>query len=299
MKSTFYSNGKLLLTSEYFVLDGATALAIPTKYGQTLTIHNSEENQINWKSFDEKNALWFEAVFDLKLQLASSSDENTAKTLQKILQEAQRLNNSFLNSSKGIDIHTTLDFPREWGLGSSSTLINNVAQWAGVNAFELLEKSFGGSGYDIACAQNPFPVLYSNKEKPPLVQKVELDWPFKDHLYFVYLNQKQSSKKAIGHYKKINPTAGVDIVNALTEQILKCDTLSQFENLLNEHENFISKTLQLAKIKDQLFPDFPGSIKSLGAWGGDFILATGESGKTYFKQKGYNVVIPFNEMLLS
>ena len=32
----------------------------------------------------------------------------------------------------------------------------------------------------------------------------------------------------------------------------------------------------LRKFKiDELFSDFNGSIKSLGAWGGDFILATG------------------------
>ncbi len=299
MKSSFYSNGKLLLTSEYFVLDGATALAIPTKYGQTLSIHSSEENRLNWKSYDENNNLWFESVFDLKLQLLSSSNISTAKTLLKILQEAQKLNSSFLNTSKGFDVHTKLDFPRNWGLGTSSTLINNIAQWAEVNAFELLENSFGGSGYDIACAQNPFPLLYSNKETPPAVKEVLLDWPFKDQIYFVYLNQKKSSKEAIEHYKKINPAAGVDEVNALTEQILKCDSLSHFETLLDAHENFISKTLQLPKIKDQQFPDFPGGIKSLGAWGGDFILVTGNSAKAYFKQKGYDIIIPFRDMLLS
>ena len=32
--STIFSPGKLLLTSEYVVLDGALALAVPTKWGQ-------------------------------------------------------------------------------------------------------------------------------------------------------------------------------------------------------------------------------------------------------------------------
>ena len=35
LKKDFYSNGKLLLTSEYVVLDGAIALAIPTRLGQS------------------------------------------------------------------------------------------------------------------------------------------------------------------------------------------------------------------------------------------------------------------------
>ena len=34
----FYSPGKLLLTGEYVVLDGAKSLAIPTIFGQSLNI---------------------------------------------------------------------------------------------------------------------------------------------------------------------------------------------------------------------------------------------------------------------
>ncbi len=36
--TTFRSNGKLLLTAEYLVLDGARAIALPTKLGQSLTV---------------------------------------------------------------------------------------------------------------------------------------------------------------------------------------------------------------------------------------------------------------------
>lgn len=35
---SFKSNGKLLLTGEYLVLDGAVALALPTKMGQIMTV---------------------------------------------------------------------------------------------------------------------------------------------------------------------------------------------------------------------------------------------------------------------
>ena len=34
MAGTLFSPGKLLLTSEYVVLDGALALAVPTQWGQ-------------------------------------------------------------------------------------------------------------------------------------------------------------------------------------------------------------------------------------------------------------------------
>ena len=46
MTGNFFSPGKLLLTSEYVVLDGALALALPTKLGQDFF---SEE--INEKDF--------------------------------------------------------------------------------------------------------------------------------------------------------------------------------------------------------------------------------------------------------
>ena len=43
---TFYSNGKLLITGEYVVLDGAKALALPTKFGQSLVVKQGPKNQI-------------------------------------------------------------------------------------------------------------------------------------------------------------------------------------------------------------------------------------------------------------
>ncbi|MEQ3661167.1 MAG: GHMP kinase, partial [Flavobacterium sp.] len=46
MKQTYYSNGKLLLTGEYVVLDGAKALAVPTKFGQSLSIESGINNLI-------------------------------------------------------------------------------------------------------------------------------------------------------------------------------------------------------------------------------------------------------------
>ena len=61
----FHSNGKLLLSGEYFVLDGAVALAIPTKFGQSLFVRQNSEKQISWRSLDEKNEKWFFCRFDL------------------------------------------------------------------------------------------------------------------------------------------------------------------------------------------------------------------------------------------
>jgi mevalonate kinase len=60
--NTFYSNGKLLLTGEYLVLEGATALAVPTKFGQDLSVEKIKEPQLIWGSFTNTGDCWFEAV---------------------------------------------------------------------------------------------------------------------------------------------------------------------------------------------------------------------------------------------
>jgi mevalonate kinase len=63
MKQTFYSNGKLLITGEYLVLDGAKAFALPTKFGQSLII---EEGSDQWVSYDHDGSVWFEIPFRLQ-----------------------------------------------------------------------------------------------------------------------------------------------------------------------------------------------------------------------------------------
>ena len=62
---TFYSHGKLLISAEYAVLDGALALALPTKFGQSLTVESTPEDTILWKSISNKGAVWFEAEFTI------------------------------------------------------------------------------------------------------------------------------------------------------------------------------------------------------------------------------------------
>ncbi|MBG44805.1 MAG: GHMP kinase [Aequorivita sp.] len=298
MKKKFYSNGKLLLTGEYVVLDGATALAIPTKYGQSLEVSASKKEIIHWKSLDENGALWFEDFFDLK-NFESKNRNEISETLSKILNEARKLNPDFLCENQGMHIITKLDFPRNWGLGTSSTLINNIAQWAKVDGFALLANSFGGSGYDIAAAQTDAPLLYEIKKGIPKFRKVHLSWSFTDSLFFVHLNQKQDSKEGIAKYKNSSVyEKTLQRISDISNKLLICYSLSDFEQLMNAHEEIISETINLPTIKKQLFSDYPNTIKSLGAWGGDFILASGDKNEMdYFRKKGFETIIPFDEMI--
>ncbi len=307
MKKSFYSHGKLLITAEYLVLDGVSALAVPTKKGQWLFVEENETNKIHWKSIDENGNCWFETELiqenNTIQQIETSNEENgIAATLTDILNAAKELNPNFLADDKGYIVENKLEFHRQWGLGSSSTLINNVAQWAKVDAFSLLENSFGGSGYDIACAQNDTPILYKRSEGKPTIKEVNFDPSFKENLFFVYLNQKQDSKESIKRYQSL-PLKDFDkaeaMVKEITTKLLDCSTITEFEILIDAHEEIISKIIKTPTAKSSLFSDYPGSIKSLGGWGGDFVLVTGsENDMSYFNDKGYTTIIAYSEMVL-
>lgn len=303
MKKTFFSNGKLLITSEYVVLDGAKALALPTKFGQNLTVDKGMNQKIQWTSYDYDNSFWFEDTFTFSEIKSKSIFENQPikSILITILHEAFLLNPSFLESSIGYTITTQLTFPKFWGLGTSSTLINNIAQWLQIDAYTLLKNSFGGSGYDIACAQNNSPILYQLINGKPQIEKISFEPECISNLYFVYLNQKQNSKAAIAsYYSKANTIENsIPLFDDITNSILLTTDFENFSSLLLKHETEMSTILELTTIQNSLFSDFKGTIKSLGAWGGDFVLVVSRENPTdYFREKGFETILPYSEMIL-
>ena len=112
-KKEFYAHGKLLLTGEYAVLDGALSLALPTRYGQHMEVSRLKEQRIHFRSLTMEGSVWFEE------DLFTGSDNPIAQTLERILREAQRLQADFLLEGGAI-VTTRLEFPQGWGLGSSN-----------------------------------------------------------------------------------------------------------------------------------------------------------------------------------
>jgi mevalonate kinase len=308
--TSLYSNGKLLLTGEYLVIDGAKALALPTTFGQELEINILNEPVLIWESYQNDGSQWLQVEFNLPtLKIITATFDSKrdggndilAENLLHILLEAKNLNPSFLSKKQGFLVKSNLTFPINWGLGSSSTLINNIAQWAGVDAYKLLTKTFGGSGYDIACAQNNQAITYSLKDHKPWVEKVHFDPVFKDQLFFVHLNKKQNSREGIAQYKnnKRDINTFVKQISDLTNEIIICEDLFCFEKIIVEHEKIISGIIKQKPVQAAFFSDYFGHTKSLGAWGGDFILATGnEDTPRYFEEKGFSTVISYEEMIL-
>src|SRR5690606_16054619 len=182
--SRFYSNGKLLLTGEYTVLDGAKALALPTVFGQELSVHENNSETISWNSYVWDKTVWIDVVFSFSEIIENTfvSDNSFEKKLSEILFQAYELNPKFLEKNKGYQVETQLTFPRLWGLGTSSTLINNLAKWLEINPYKLLKNTFSGSGYDIACAENDSPILFRLEEDIPIIEQVNFNPEFSDNL---------------------------------------------------------------------------------------------------------------------
>ena len=115
------------------------------------------------------------------------------------------LNPKFLsNTQQSLSVTTNLEFPEDWGLGTSSTLIYNIAKWANVDPFVLNKVSFNGSGYDIACANATLPIYYQLSDNKPIVKAAPFNPPFAKNIYFVYLRFKKDTRQGITHKKNTN-----------------------------------------------------------------------------------------------
>lgn len=300
----FYSNGKLLISGEYVVLDGALAFALPTSFGQSLHIESIEEPKVYWTSYDVDGEIWMQEQVSIKQLLSEEEDIHGSayvQTLVKVLRAAHQQNPAVLKQNSGFKVESTLTFPRLWGLGTSSTWINNVAQWFAINPYQLLQESFGGSGYDIACARHRHALVYQlTNPIHPKVELADFNPPFAQQIYFVYLNEKQSSKAGIVTYreKKGSIHKQIQHITEISNALVRTNDVEVFKGLLQEHEAIISEILEIPPIQKRLFADFKGAIKSLGAWGGDFIMAVSEEDPTdYFKNKGYATVLPYQKMI--
>ena len=298
----YYSPGKVLLTAEYAVLEGVKAIALPTKRGQSLAVKYTQNKSILWKSYTVDQQLWIDCTFDFNFNCLSSNhtDKKSINQLKHIFEVLKKMVPHF--HKDGIEISTSLEFPRNWGLGSSSTLINNLAQWLGLNPYALLDKTMGGSGYDVAAAQSDSAILYQRNKLHPKVKKINFSPAFKDHLFFVHLNQKRDSREAIASYRKGRKVSREQKyrLEKIGEQLLVAPNQNTFNNLLFEHENITATFLEELPVQEHLFADFDGQTKSLGAWGGDFILASGNKNTPdYFKKKGYATCLPFSQFILT
>ena len=303
----YHSNGKFLLSGEYLVLQGARALALPLNLGQSLevTTINDKNGMIHWDAYTPKG-FWFASIFSKHdFTVHASDDMDKADNLSRIFKAIKSLNPNILQDENDYFFTTRLEFDKDWGLGSSSTLISLLAQWANVNPYKLLKMTMGGSGYDIACATASQPIFYQIKNGTPTVETADFNPVFKDKLYFVYQGHKQSSGKEVKSFKERAKTndfsSEIAEISEISNALVKTTSYNEFCTLLTRHEAIMSHCLEQPPLKSY-YPDFQGTIKSLGAWGGDFFLAATElpenEVKEYFNGKGLEIIIRYSDITI-
>lgn len=300
----YFAHGKLLLTGEYLVMVGAKALALPLRFGQTLTVYKTaSKGLLMWNAL-QYNKVWFSCTFQLSdLSVLETTDVPVSNRLQTILKAAKKLNSSFLNTSQGYKITTNLNFDREWGLGTSSTLLANIAQWAEVNVYTLHWSVSDGSAYDIACSREKQPLIYTVEDKKPFVRTLSYNPPFRDNIYFVYIGNKQDTAHSIKRFDCDTEKYAQEIarISEITESFVNAVYIREISSLIEEHERIVSSILCIPPVKENLFSDFPGVVKSLGAWGGDFVMVVSELPKpqlyAYFRKQGLQTVFSYVEVL--
>ena len=299
MENRIYSPGKLLITSEYFVLDGALALAVPTKLGQELlyTEVQNEKSNVFWTTKVEGQN-WFTLELNYQnWEIIKTNDVERAHFIIKVLKNIQQLSKSVLQEKDSYFLRSNIEFPSDFGLGSSSTLMNNLAEWSNVDAFRLNEISLGGSGYDVAVAKQKSAILYQNQ--PRTIKKIDFKPAFLDDLILVYLNQKQDSREGINAFRSQKKSLVLrDKFSEITNEVVKCNDLDVFSELMMLHERMLSEFLNIETVKEKYFEEAPVFVKSLGAWGGDFVLSAkfGDY-KNYFLEKGFTRIFNYKGLV--
>ncbi|MFN3939421.1 MAG: GYDIA family GHMP kinase [Chitinophagales bacterium] len=301
MKS-FHANGKLLISGEYLILHGALSLAVPCKYGQRMEVEETDAEKIHWKSLLMDGDIWKEEIIDI--DTLSKKINTSDSILLQVLKTTIQLKPHFAKTLQHKKVTTHLEFPPQWGLGSSSTLIHLIAQWSGADPLTINSEIMKGSGYDIACAGANRPILFKKDAEGAIWDTVHFTPPSPEKIFFIHLNRKQNSQEAIAAFNHKNKKYAdeVDTISEISEALLFCDNFSDFLILLQEHEDVMQYVLQQEKVQTTLFSDFPGVIKSLGAWGGDFVMAASEMEekevKGYFRTKGFETIVKYNQMVL-
>jgi mevalonate kinase len=293
----FYASGKLMLFGEYLVLRGSKCLSVPLAAGQSLIIRANTSEDILWECFEGDNK-WLDILFSNTLEIISTSDKDKASVVQKLLKFILKERPPLKMSGKSFRFD--INFHRKYGFGTSATFISLLSQWSGIDPYLLLEKSFGGSGFDVATATSGTPLVYQMKERS--IKPVIIPEAIQQQLLFIYSGKKQHSAKEVLSFVKMHTSENqISQMNTIVDSVVGCEDIGTLESLMEESEILLSGILHAIPVKKMYFDDYPFAIKSLGAWGGDFIMATfrdEDAARQYFSEKDCKPIFNYKQLIL-
>lgn len=293
--------GKVMLSGEYFVLWGATAFALPSRYRQYLEVYHLPDSPSHRWDTLIRDELIFSCEIDKKNHECKNinGSASSAAYISHLIKAAHHFNATAFNQT--CHFITRLTFQPEWGLGSSSSLIVNMARFIGADAFALHRMLSQGSGYDVACALYEKPLLFKNPVRPEIYFS-ELNYDFTNHLSFLALKIKQDSQAAVKDILSRRPPEDVlNKASAISLAMARSKNLEEFDALLKEFMHLVKEKLGLSNWLEKKFRDFQGTLKPLGAWGGDLALVVSYENETYirdyFAEKGFQTLLPWSEVI--
>jgi mevalonate kinase len=255
------------------VLHGAEALAIATEKGQTLRYEDAD-CELHWVAKDSEDRVWMDCV--------ASQDPH----LSRILNAVEKLKGNLPRRGR---VTTQLEFNRNWGWGSSSSLIDLVAQWTGLDPMELHFETSEGSGFDVACARAGGAIAYQKTGPQSAVWKnvASAHWPH-EHFGLVYLGGKQDSQREVAKIRREPLASELDAISALSRHLASSKDVDAWSQAIDELEDRTASWLGMERVQKR-FPGVRATIKSLGAWGGDFALAVAQDPEdlAYFSLNGH------------
>jgi hypothetical protein len=160
-----------------------------------------------------------------------------------------------------------------------------------------------GSGYDVACAIADRAILYSLRGDVPHFEPVSFHPPWADRIYFVWLGSKQSTALHIKEIaSRLHPSGDeVRYFSRLTRDMLGARELHAFRACMEEHEAKLSELTGQERVSVTRFPRLQGSVKSLGAWGGDFVMIASEQEPdvlyNYLDKLGFTTRFRFKDLI--
>jgi mevalonate kinase len=305
---SYFSHGKVLLAGEYAVLSGVEALALPVRAGQWQHVWEMPAKGVSklvWQSKEADGSVWFECRVDTDIMhISETNNQAYADTLLRLLMHIKD-QKAELFLHKNIRIETECEFERSFGLGSSSTLVCNLAKWSDVDAQELQQRVFGGSGYDVAVGNLGRPLVYWLENNESNWSAWQLPADFTHNWYLAFPGEKQNSRESLSSVKTQLEKMSSDIallqqMNACIQAIKTPRSLPMLEAMLEMWQALLSQRLDLPRPYEMLgvSPVKGGLCKYLGAWGGDVLLINLtflQANETAFENME---LVPWNEFVI-
>lgn len=308
-----------MLCGEYAVTIGVEALAVPVQLGQWMYVWEFNSplggDRLIWEAKEKDGSTWLNEYFSLPLLSdfveSSVSDELEGQVLRNtdrnvIKKMLGLVASDFWKAGKSYRIETQLEFNRNSGLGSSSTMISNFARYTGLDAQWLQQQVFGGSGYDVAVAEVGKGLVFWKHNDLAHWGPWSLSTQLTENWQVVFLGQKQNSRDSLSQVKiRLQEIQNDNFLLHQLQQILAAVKMASEVPMLEAGLEMWQAVLSMGLGLETPYQHFGfqpikgGVCKWLGAWGGDMLLVNAVFAEKQREALSVYTSVSWNELVLT